>query len=530
MELLNKLPCLRVDGSDLDPYIIFNIKSILEVLRMVRSSGILMHISSLPSPYGIGTMGEEAYNFVDFLHNSGQRYWQILPICPTSFGDSPYQSFSTFAGNPYFIDLDKLCDEGLLKKSDYENLDWGNDPTYVDYAKLYELRFTVLRKAYNTWKENNQEMLSRFRQTNAEWIEEYAIFMSIKNENGGKAWYEWAPELRLRDPEALQNYRKNHSEDISFWVFTQYMFYRQWNELKLYASEKNVSIIGDLPIYVARDSADVWANPEIFWLDQDLNPVRVAGCPPDGFSATGQLWGNPLYRWDVMKEDKYSWWVRRMKAASEVYDIIRIDHFRGFDSYFAIPYGDETAEFGEWMEGPGIEFFISLEQQLGKLDIIAEDLGFLTQSVHDLLQNSGFPGMKVLEFAFDSRESSDYLPHTYEKNCVVYTGTHDNETVTGWMHTAPREDIEYAKRYLRLRKSEGYNWGLIKAVWASVGDLAIAQMQDFLDLGSESRMNIPSTVGENWRWRAEKEAFNEELETQIYDITKLYGRLVKGRV
>lgn len=494
---------------------------------MIRSSGVLMHISSLPSPWGIGTLGKEAYRFIDFLHKAGQKYWQILPVCPTSFGDSPYQSFSTFAGNPYFIDLDLLSDEGFLKPSDYQQLDWGSDPESVDYAKLYQHRFSVLKIAYQRWKEDHQETLSRFRQTQAHWITDYALFMSLKNKYGGKAWYEWPQPYRLREKSALKEFQKSNAEDISFWIFVQSTFYEQWRKVKEYAHSKNVYIIGDLPIYVAEDSADVWARPDMFWMDENLRPVKVAGCPPDAFSKTGQLWGNPLYRWDAMKHDDYSWWIKRMKAASEIYDVVRIDHFRGFDSYYAIPFGDRTAEFGKWMKGPGMDFFRKMKEKLGDIPIIAENLGFLTPSVHRLLKEAGYPGMKILEFAFDCREpeASDYLPHTYEKNCVVYSGTHDNETIMGWMETAAKSDTDYAKEYLRLQDKEGYHWGMIKAAWGSVANLAVVQMQDFLGLGAACRMNTPSTVGKNWKWRIQKDKLTPELSKKIYGITELYGRL-----
>ena len=492
---------------------------------MDRSSGILMPISSLSSPYGIGTLGQAAYDFVDFLQEAGQHYWQILPICPTSIGDSPYQSFSTFAGNPYFIDFDLFEEDGYLKKSDYENLDWGDSENSVDYGKLYQNRFRVLRRIFDNWVDDNREIMSRFLQYNSAWVEDYALFMTLKQSHGGAPWWEWEEPYRLRDKEAMDQFHRQNARDVDFWIFVQCVFYRQWNALKAYAHEKNVKIIGDVPIYVARDSSDVWANTEGFWLDEDLNPVKVAGCPPDAFSTVGQLWGNPLYRWDKMKEDGYSWWMRRMEAAANIYDVIRIDHFRGFDSYYAIPAEDPTAEFGEWMEGPGMEFFDTLQQTLGELEIIAEDLGFLTPSVQELLKQSGFPGMKVLEFAFDSREESDYLPHTYTQNSVAYIGTHDNDTAVGWINSINKEDADYCKNYLRLTKSESYHWGLIKSLMACVSQLAIIQMQDYLGLGSESRMNTPSTVGKNWRWRIDKNALTVKLALKIRDNTNLYGRL-----
>ncbi len=491
---------------------------------MKRSSGILMHISSLPSPYGIGTFGKAAYDFVDFLAQTGQRYWQILPIGPTGYGDSPYQSFSTFAGNPYFIDLDRLTKDGLLAEQDYKALDWGSDPANVDYYKLFLNRFGVLMAAYDRLDEDGHAQLAEFARKNAHWLDDYALYMAVKDSYGGQAWSEWEEDIRLRNPEALAHYRKRLAREIGFWQFVQYQFYRQWLALKRYANDKGICIIGDLPIYVAQDSADVWANPSLFQLDEALRPVKVAGCPPDAFSRTGQLWGNPLYRWDDQKEQVFAWWVKRMESASTLYDVVRIDHFRGFDSYYAIPAQDKTAEYGQWVQGPGYELFEALRAALGKQEIIAEDLGFLTPSVHALRKKTGYPGMKVLQFAFDSREENDYLPHNYEKNCMVYTGTHDNDTVCGWFKTAPRADVRFCKTYLNLGRKESKSWSFIRAAWASVGNTAIAPMQDFLELGSEARMNTPSTVGGNWVWRARADAFTPELAQEILEMTKLYGR------
>ena len=369
-----------------------------------------MPISSLPSPYGIGTMGKSARKFVDFLVKGGQTYWQILPICPTSYGDSPYQSFSSFAGNPYFIDLDILCKENLLKKKECESFDWGTSEEYIDYGTMYVSRYALLHKAYARFVKNMPEDFSSFCEAEKDWLEDYTLFMALKDANDGKAWAEWDEKLRVRDAAALDEARKKYAEDIEFYKMLQYLFFKQWRELKAYANENGIEIIGDVPIYVAGDSADVWANPKQFYLDEDLNPIEVAGCPPDGFSADGQLWGNPLFRWDEMKKDNYAWWTKRIKAMSELYDIIRIDHFRGFDSYYAIPAKDKTAKNGKWKQGPGMDLFNQLEKKLGKLPIIVEDLGFLTDSVRKLLKDSGFPGMKVIQFAFDSREGSDYLP------------------------------------------------------------------------------------------------------------------------
>ena len=491
----------------------------------MRCGGILMHISSLPSPYGIGTMGKEARKFADFLEKAGQKYWQILPICPTSYGDSPYQSFSSFAGNPYFIDLETLCKEKLLKRSECESFPWGENPHYVDYGVMYQSRYQLLRLAFNRFKKDIPDEFYTFCKKEAEWLEEYALFMALKDAHGGVAWFEWEDELRLRKPEALEAARREYADNILFYKMLQYLFYKQWWSLKEYVNGKGIEIVGDVPIYVAGDSADVWANPSQFYLDENLNPIDVAGCPPDAFSADGQLWGNPLFRWDVMKKDNYEWWTKRIKAVSKLYDVVRIDHFRGFDSYYAIPAKDTTAKNGEWRQGPGMDLFKTLKRRLGKLNIIVEDLGFLTPSVLKLVADSGFPGMKVVQFAFDSREGSNYLPHTYPTNCVVYTGTHDNDTIMGWMKTAPKASVKFAKEYLNLTKEEGYNWGMMRGAWGSVADTAIVTMQDIIGAGSEARMNTPSTLGGNWEWRATSDQIDNKLAKRVYKYMEMYGRL-----
>jgi 4-alpha-glucanotransferase len=484
-----------------------------------------MPISSLPSPYGIGTMGKEARKFVDFLAKGGQTYWQILPICPTSYGDSPYQSFSSFAGNPYFIDLETLCRQKLLTPKECRSFVWGGSEVYIDYGTMYISRYALLRKAYARFKKNLPEDYAAFCKKEAEWLDEYALFMAIKDANSGKSWMEWDDKLRRREPAVLDEAREQYADNIGFYRMLQYLFFTQWAELKAYANERGIFIIGDVPIYVAADSADVWANPAQFYLDRDLKPIEVAGCPPDAFSADGQLWGNPLFRWNVMKKDHYSWWTKRVKAMAALYDIVRIDHFRGFDSYYAIPAKDKTARNGRWKKGPGMSLFRQLEKELGKLPIIAEDLGFLTPSVHKLLKDSGFPGMKVMQFAFDSREGSNYLPHTYPQNCVVYTGTHDNDTSLGWMETAPKASVEFAREYLNLTEEEGYSWGMMRGAWSSVADMAIVPMQDLIGLGSEARINIPSTLGDNWKWRATADQITPALAKRLYRYTEMYGRL-----
>ncbi|SHJ72694.1 4-alpha-glucanotransferase [Paramaledivibacter caminithermalis] len=489
-----------------------------------RGSGILLHITSLPSPYGIGTFGKEAYEFVDFLEKAGQKYWQILPLGTTGYGDSPYQSFSSYAGNPYFIDFDLLVEDGLLNKEDFQYIDFGDDEGKVDYGKIFNNKMAVLRCAYKNAKKRIKDKILMFKENNVDWIEEYSLYMTAKTRFDLKSWQKWDKDIKQRKLEAIKYYKENYEDEINFWVYLQYEFFKQWKNLKKYANGRGIKIIGDIPIYVAEDSADVWANKQLFLLNDEYKPIKVAGCPPDAFSKTGQLWGNPIYDWNVMEEQGFEWWIKRIKANSKLYDITRIDHFRGFESYWEVPYGDETAINGRWVKGPGIKLFDAIKDALGDIDIIAEDLGFLTEEVINFRKKTGFPGMKVLQFAFDAREESDYLPHNYEKNCVVYTGTHDNDTVNGWFKNANPDDVEHAIRYLNLNKEEGYNWGFIRGAWSSVANIAIAQMQDFLGLGSEARMNTPSTLGGNWLWRVKKHELDYKLAERIYKMTKLYGR------
>lgn len=491
----------------------------------MRSSGVLMHLSSLPSPYGIGTMGKQAKQFVDFLEKAGQTYWQMLPICPTSYGDSPYQSPSGFAGNPYFIDLDILCTKKLLKKSECRSYQWNVKDDTVDYALLYKNRYDLLRKAKVRFFENVPQEYGQFCEKEADWLDDFALFMALKEAHNGAQWSEWERPLKFREAEAIAKAKDTYADEIDFWKMLQYLFFEQWCELKNYANERGIRIIGDVPIYVAGDSVDVWTNPSQFYLDENLEPIDVAGCPPDAFSADGQLWGNPLFRWDVMREDGYSWWTMRLRKMSTLYDVIRIDHFRGFDSYYAIPGKDTTARNGVWRNGPGMELFRAVEEKLGKLDIIVEDLGFLTPSVLQLVADSGYPGMKVVQFAFDSRDDSDYMPHNYDKHCVVYTGTHDNDTILGWMKQAPKNSVKKAKEYLRMTKEEGYNWGMMCGAWMSSANLAVVTMQDLIGLGSSARMNVPSTLGGNWTWRALPGQINAPLANKLHHKTELYGRL-----
>ncbi len=490
-----------------------------------RGSGVLLHISSLPSNYGIGTFGEEAYKFVDFLKKSGQTYWQILPLGQTSYGDSPYQSFSINAGNPYFIDLDILSDEGLLEKEDYLNLNWGNSSTKIDYELMYNIRYGVLEKAFKKFNKESQDYL-KFLQDENEWIDEYAVFMTLKDKHNNSSWECWSENFRKRDKKTLQKFKNDNIERIEFWKFVQFKFFQQWKELKKYANLNDVKIIGDIPIYVAYDSVDVWKNPKNFQLDKELKMISVAGCPPDSFSETGQLWGNPLYNWEYMEKTKYKWWIKRLEIATNLYDVVRIDHFRGFESYYSIPVSEKTAINGSWKKGPGIKFFNRVKRELGDLNLIAEDLGYLTEDVLMLLQESGYPGMKLIQFAFDSREGGDYLPHNYSKNSVTYIGTHDNDTAMGWLLSANSKDIEYMREYLDIYTYNDKDtvWKMICRTMAVVSNTVIIQLQDYLGLGNEARINIPSTLGGNWCWRMEKNMLDEKLVQTVLHITKLYKR------
>ncbi len=492
----------------------------------MRSSGILMHITSLPGPYGVGSMGKQAFEFVDFLEQAGQSYWQILPLNPTGYGDSPYQSCSTFAGNHYLIDLDALVEEGLLKPEELSGIHWCDSDTKVSFGLLYQHRLKILRLAYSRFPGSAE--FDAFCTENSSWLSDFSLFMALKDQYGGKPWYQWEDKLKFRDPDAMWSARQELKEQIRFFCYVQFLFARQWHALREYAHSKGVRIIGDVPIYVPYDSVEVWSSPELFQLDERLDLVNVAGCPPDAFSDDGQLWGNPLYRWDAMAADGFAWWIRRLAAAGKLYDVVRMDHFRGLEAYWSVPAGDETARNGKWVKGPGMDFIRAIQKSLPQLNMIAEDLGFLTQAVLDLRDESGYPGMKVLEFAFDSREASDYLPHTYIRNTVVYTGTHDNMTLRQWFETAKPEAVEYAKEYLNLRESEGLVWGVIRAAFSSVSDLCVIQMQDLLDLGGEARMNFPGTLSDsNWTWRVKHGIINQSLAKRILALTELYKRRPK---
>lgn len=497
---------------------------------MNRAAGILLSITSLPSRYGIGCFSKSAYDFVDWLKEAGQTYWQILPLGCTSYGDSPYQSFSTFAGNPYFISLEALIEEGVLTEEECESVDWGSRADDIDYETIYNQRYPLLRKAYERSDISRNVDYQRFLAENQWWLSDYALFMALKNRFDGKSWNEWPEDIRLRWGYSMDYYRRELYFDIEFQQYLQFKFYEQWKALKAYANSKGIRIIGDIPIYVAMDSADTWAHPELFQLDENNVPVAVAGCPPDGFSATGQLWGNPLYRWDYHRNTGYDWWLSRLWYCFQLYDVVRIDHFRGFDEYYSIPYGEDSAVNGHWEKGPGIDLFRRVEQCLGWHEVIAEDLGYVTDSVRQMVRDSGFPGMKVLEFAFDSRDSgsaNDYLPHNYIENCVAYTGTHDNETIVGWFDSITEEEQKMAREYLcdRYTPKEELYKSFIGLVMRSSAKTCIIPMQDYLGYDNSCRMNKPSTVGINWRWRLTEGELTEELKTEILRVTKLYGRM-----
>lgn len=485
-----------------------------------------MHLSSIPSPHGIGSMGQAARDFVDFLQESGQSVWQILPICPTSYGDSPYQSYSTFAGNPYFIDLDELKEMGVLEAADYENVDWESSIDKVNYGTLYNKRYPILKKAADNFMKAPAEEFWTFCRENDYWLSDFALFMALKDAHGGKGWNEWEPAYRNREWDAMARAMEEHGDMIQTWKVYQFFFYKQWNALKKYANGRGIEIFGDLPIYVSLDSVDVWAHPELFQLDDDKRPTAVAGCPPDAFSDDGQLWGNPLYNWDYMEQNNYEWWVNRIDYICKVYDILRIDHFRAFEAYYAIPAKDKTAKNGKWRKGPGMKLFHAIENTIGKKNIVAEDLGYLTKEVRDLLKESGFPGMKVLEFAFDAEDpgKNEYLPHNHIPNCVAYLGTHDNNTLVGWYDELTDAQKKYVKEYLRIGSGE-LHWEFINVLWESVAELVIVQMQDILGLDSSARMNAPSTLGNNWSWRADPSVFTHKLAYQLRRKNTIFGRL-----
>jgi 4-alpha-glucanotransferase len=492
--------------------------------RLPRGAGVLMPVASLPSPYGIGAFGKASFDFIDFLREAGQSYWQVLPLCPTSYGDSPYQSFSAFAGNPYFIDLDLLIEEGLLTKREVSSVKWGGEPGGVDYAAVFKSRFTVLRKAFSRSKHPDSAGYGAFLRENAFWIEDYAAYMAVKERFGWRSWQEWPEEIRLRKPRAMKKLLQELAGQLAFWRFCQFKFFRQWGAVKAYAAKAGIAVIGDIPIYVALDSADVWMHPELFDLDSALRPRNVAGVPPDYFSATGQLWGNPLYRWDRMGADGFAWWRERIRFTARLYDVIRIDHFIGVARYYAIPAGAETAMTGEYLPGPGERLLEAVNSALGGKRIIAEDLGALTPQVVSLRLRSGYPGMKVLQFAFDSGAGNEYLPTHYERNTVVYGGTHDNETLAGYFSRQKRKTLKFARDYLGVKRTSQILPALIRSGYASCADTVIFQLQDLLALGNEARINTPSTLGGNWLWRLLPGQLPEGLAQRLLGLTEVYDR------
>jgi 4-alpha-glucanotransferase len=496
-------------------------------MRFNRSSGILFHPTSLPGPYGIGDIGPQARLWVDFLSRAGCRLWQILPLGPTGYGDSPYQCFSAFAGNPYLISPDLLLEEGLLTQHDLFSMPSFGDEM-VDYGAVIPWKLKLLDRAFELFSQQGSATLRKdyhqFQEQHSSWLDDFAMFMALKEYHGGGSWVNWQPELRDRVPEALQQARETLSESIQKQMFRQYVFFHQWADLRQYVKDNDMLIIGDIPIFVAHDSADVWANPELFYLKETGEPEFVAGVPPDYFSPTGQLWGNPLYRWNLQVENGYQWWVQRFRSVLSLVDIVRLDHFRGFAGYWEIAGEAETAEKGRWVPGPGGDFLIALEKALGELPIIAEDLGVITPDVIELRDTFNLPGMKILQFSFAGGPTDKFLPHNYTENYVVYTGTHDNDTVRGWYERVPEKEKDFYRRYLQ-RDGSDVSWDMIRSCWSSVAVYSIAPLQDFLGLGNEARMNYPGNPSGNWTWRISPGALDRDLENKIYEINYLYSRL-----
>jgi 4-alpha-glucanotransferase len=518
-------------------------------MKFSRSGGILLHPTSLPGPYGIGDLGPQAYHFVDWLASTGCKLWQVLPLGPTGYGDSPYQCFSAFAGNPYLISFDALIEDGLLTHDDFAHMPDFN-ASRVDYGLLIPWKLDLLQKAFSSFTstlsgevpdggattgsigEGLIDEFNTFRADNASWLEDYALFMSLKEANGGGAWSDWDESLRRRKKSAMKEARKEYAESVARYSFYQFLFFRQWNKLRQYANEQDITIIGDIPIFIAYDSADAWANPDLFFLDKNSLPTVVAGVPPDYFSATGQLWGNPLYRWKEHKKSDYDWWLERLRSVLKFVDVVRLDHFRGFAGYYEIPFGEKTAERGRWVTGPGKDFFTVISSALSgaeqsrsiedTLPIIAEDLGVITPDVVELRDGFKLPGMKILQFGFTSPDDP-FLPHHYPTNCVAYTGTHDNDTACGWFESAPEHERAFALRYLNT-DGHDFAWDLIRSVWSSVAVYAVTPMQDALSLGTEARMNFPSKLGGNWEWRMRPEDMNKELAGRLHELNKLYSR------
>ena len=494
--------------------------------RFDRSAGILMPVSSLPSPYGIGSFGKSAYNFVDNLVAARQKFWQVLPLGPTSFGDSPYASFSAFAGNPYFIDLDKLVEEGLLESDYVHSFMWNMEDQYVDYGLIYNSRFQVLRTAFKNSSHQNLDEYKTFLKENEYWLDGYCLYSACKNKFEGTSWTDWESEIKYRDEQSIQELKEELKDDIEFYKFVQYKFYEQWNQLKDYANEKGIEIIGDIPLYVAMDSADVWQHTELFQLDEELNPTKVAGVPPDVFSETGQRWGNPLYDWKKLEAEDFSWWRKRMEHSARLYDVIRIDHFIGMVKYYAIPAEDEDARNGTWEKGPGLKLIKVMNESIGNKKIIAEDLGVQMPEVIKVLEKSGYPGMKVLEFAFDGNRKNDHLPYYWTQNTVAYGGTHDNDTLMGYFTGLQSWELGYVREFMECRNGsiEDLVDKIFRTAYASVADLVIFQMQDVLKVGNIGRMNLPSSMGTNWRWRMLQGQFGPEEIEKLRYLCDIYGR------
>lgn len=492
--------------------------------QLLRGAGILLAVSSLPSNYGIGTFGIQSFQFIDFLKEAGQKYWQVLPIGPTSYGDSPYQSFSAFAGNPYFIDLDILISELLLTDDEVQSFNWGDNATDVDYAKIFDSRYRVLHMAFHKSKHNNTKAYRTFCKENAYWLNEYSLFMALKFHFENKSWLLWPEDIRFHEVKAVKSYTEQFEIEIDFWKFCQFKFFEQWNKVKQYANENGIQIIGDIPIYAALDSADVWSHSELFQLDAQRRPTKVSGVPPDAFSKDGQLWGNPLYDWDTMEQNGFDWWKQRMGQSAKIYDVIRIDHFIGIVRYYTIPADESTAINGNWQPGPGRKLTNAIDSSIGDAQVIAEDLGVVVPEVKRLLKKTGYPGMKVLLFAFDGDATNEHLPCNYSSNMVVYGGTHDNETLMGHFTEMKTKDAQYAKDYLDVRKKKNLPRALIRTAYASVANTVMFQAQDILFLPNSARMNFPSTIGTNWRWRLKKDQLTSELARSLNYLVHIYGR------
>ena len=496
--------------------------------QLNRGAGILMPISALPSSYGIGTLGKESYQFADFLKRVGCKYWQVLPVGPTSFGDSPYQSFSAFAGNPYFIDLDYLVEEQLLMQEEINNCKWQEEEDTANYALIYNERFKVLKYAFNRSNHSNKEEYLIFCKNNEYWLEDYSLYMALKSHFGNHEWLIWDEDIRDRKKEVIKNYTKLLEEEITFWKFCQYKFREQWDRLKAYTNKKGISLIGDIPLYAAMDSADVWVHGDLFELDKDKNPINVAGVPPDAFSDVGQRWGNPLYRWDVVEKDNFNWWRERTKASASLYDVIRIDHFIGVVNYYSIPVECPTAIEGIWKPGPGKKLTEVMKESIGEAKIIAEDLGILTANVRALIKETGYPGMKILEFGLDGPVENEYLPHNYStSNIVVYAGTHDNETLVGFLKSKTEEELITLCKYFNVQSPVSLPDGMIRTLYACIADVVVIQMQDLLELDNKARMNLPATVGNNWKWRLKKNQYAEIDEEKLFELASIYGRAPK---